>query len=71
MEDDFIACRQTQFKVNQLREVMYLARSTQLAVYAMLEIRGVMQACPRSPFVAATDEEKANIRNALDQLGVL
>jgi dihydrodipicolinate synthase/N-acetylneuraminate lyase len=71
MEDDFKACRQTQFKVNQLREVMYLARSTQLAVYAMLEIRGVMQAYPRSPFVAATDEEKAKIRNALDQLGVL
>lgn len=71
MQDDFESCRQTQFKVNQLREVMYLARSTQLAVYAMLEIRGVLQAYPRSPFVEATGEEKANIRKALGQLGVL
>ena len=71
MADDFEACRKTQFVVNELREVMYLARSTQLAVYAMLEIRGVMQAYPRSPFIAATEEEKANILSALDKLGVL
>jgi dihydrodipicolinate synthase/N-acetylneuraminate lyase len=50
---------------------MYLARSTQLAVYAMLEIRNVMKAYPRSPFVPATEEEKANIHKALDEMGVL
>jgi dihydrodipicolinate synthase/N-acetylneuraminate lyase len=71
MDNDFATCRETQFKVNELREVMYLARSTQLAVYAMLEIRNVMKAYPRSPFVAATKEEKANIHKALDQMGVL
>ena len=71
MDNDFEACRRTQFEVNQLREVMYLARSTQLAVYAMLEIRDVIQAYPRSPFVPATEEEKANIRKALDGLGIL
>jgi dihydrodipicolinate synthase/N-acetylneuraminate lyase len=71
MDNDFEACRRTQFEVNQLREVMYLARSTQLAVYAMLEIRDIIHAYPRSPFVPATEEEKSNIRKALDGLGVL
>jgi dihydrodipicolinate synthase/N-acetylneuraminate lyase len=71
MKDDLKACRKTQFEVNQLRDVMYLARSTQLAVYAMLEIRGIIQAYPRSPFVPATGEEKENIRKALVKLGVL
>lgn len=70
MNDDFKACRKTQFEVNRLREVMYLARSTQLAVYAMLEIRGIVTAYPRSPFVPATVEEKENITKALDRLGV-
>ena len=71
MRNDFEACRRTQFEVNRLREVMYLARSTQLAVYAMLEIRGVITAYPRSPFVPATAEEKKGMRKALDELGVL
>ena len=60
MENDYDACRETQFAVNRLRDVMYLAKSTQLAVYAMLEIRGIT-AFPRSPFVAASNEEKENI----------
>lgn len=71
MDNNFEACRQTQFEVNRLRDVMYLARSTQLAVYAMLEIRGILQAYPRSPFVAATEEEKRNMRTALERMGVL
>jgi dihydrodipicolinate synthase/N-acetylneuraminate lyase len=71
MKGDFGACRRTQFEVNRLREVMYLARSTQLAVYAMLEIRGALRAWPRSPFVPATAEEKERIREALDRMGVL
>jgi dihydrodipicolinate synthase/N-acetylneuraminate lyase len=71
MNNDLEACRKTQFQVNRLREVMYLARSTQLAVYAMLAIRGIIHAYPRSPFVPATDEEKRAIADALEQLGVL
>ena len=51
------ACARTQFKINELRDVMYLARSTQLAVYAMLEIRGILKAFPRQPFVPATSAE--------------
>jgi len=68
---DMEECRQTQFKVNMLRDVMYLARSTQLAVYAMLEIRGIIKAYPRSPFVPATEGEKEKIRQALHNMEVL
>ncbi len=71
MEGNFSACRQTQFLVNKVRDVMYLARSTQLAVYAMLEIRGILRTYPRSPFVPATEEEKGKIASALKALGVL
>ena len=38
---DYEACRKTQFEVNEMRDIMYLARSTQLAIYAMLEIRKI------------------------------
>ena len=71
MAGDMEACRKTQFTVNRMREVMYLARSTQLAVYAMAEIRGIITASPRSPFVPATAEEKKSIERELRALGVL
>ena len=68
---DLAACRATQFKVNRLREIMYLARSTQLAVYAMLEIRGVIKAYPRAPFIPASAKEKAEIKKELEKLAML
>jgi dihydrodipicolinate synthase/N-acetylneuraminate lyase len=71
MNNDSAACRETQFKINELRDVMYLARSTQLAVYAMLEIRNVVCAYPRAPFIPASHEEKEAIRSSLQQLEVL
>ena len=71
MNGEMDACRETQFQVNQMRDIMYLASSTQLAVYAMLEIRNVISAYPRSPFMPASKEEKDKIRDALIQLGVL
>lgn len=71
IKNDFEACRKTQFEVNQLRDIMYLAKSTQLAVYAMLEIRGIITAYPRSPFVPATDEEKEAMKKRLLELGVV
>ena len=71
MAGDFEACRKTQFEVNEMRESMYLARSTQLAIYAMLDIRGIVTCYPRAPFIPATDEEKAHIRSRLNQLGLL
>jgi dihydrodipicolinate synthase/N-acetylneuraminate lyase len=71
INNETVACRQTQFKVNALREVMYLARSTQLAIYAMLDIRNVISAFPRAPFIPAGPEEKENMRVALQKLGAI
>jgi len=71
MNKEYDKLRETQFKVNEIRDIMYLAKSTQLAVYAMLEIRGILKAYPRSPFIAATEEEKAAIRKRLAELNVL
>lgn len=68
---EYDACRDTQFQINNLRDTMYLARSTQLAVYAMLEIMGIIRAYPRSPFIPATDQEKASIRARLKDLHLL
>jgi dihydrodipicolinate synthase/N-acetylneuraminate lyase len=65
------ACRETQFTVNRLRDVMYLARSTQLAVYAMAAIRGIVKCYPRGPFVPASPEETRRIEQELVKLGVL
>lgn len=71
MENDFSACRETQFLVNEMRTLMYLAGSTQQAVYCMASIRGIIDAFPRSPFTPATEEQKKSMREALDKLGVL
>jgi dihydrodipicolinate synthase/N-acetylneuraminate lyase len=38
---------------------------------AMLEIRGIVTAYPRSPFVPATKQEKERIERALSELAVL
>ena len=68
MNGEYEEALKLQFKINQLRDVMYLARSTQLAIYAIAEIRGIMKAYPRSPFVPATKEEMGNLKNALSAL---
>lgn len=54
-----------------MRDIMYLARSTQLAIYAMLEIRGILKTYPRSPFIPASEEEKKHIRGRLVELGLM
>ena len=71
IRNDIEKCRETQFKVNKIRDIMYIARSTQLSIYAMLEIRGVMKAYPRSPFVPATQKEIGDIKDALQDLGMI
>ena len=71
MRGDYEACRQTQFRINELRDIMYIARSTQLAIYAMLEIRGVLKSYPRAPFIAATEGEKDQLRKRLCECGML
>jgi len=71
MRGDYEACRETQFIINQMRDIMYMARSTQLAVYAMLEIRGILTTYPRKPFLPALDADKEKMRQALRELKVL
>lgn len=71
MEGRYEDCLKTQFEVNELRDIMYIAKSTQLAIYAMLEIRGVLKCYPRSPFIPASEEEKAHIRSRLQALNLI
>lgn len=71
INNDYETCRETQFEVNKLRDIMYLAKSTQLAVYAMLEIRGIVKSYPRAPFIAASELEKENIRKSLKEMGFI
>ncbi len=54
-----------QFKVNRLRQIMCFSLSTQLAVYTVLELRGILAAYPRPSFTPATTEEKEAMRRAL------
>lgn len=67
-----IARAQTlQTRVNELRDIMYLAKSTVVAVYALLKIRGVCEAYPREPFVALGDREVAEMGEQLLKAGFL
>jgi dihydrodipicolinate synthase/N-acetylneuraminate lyase len=71
MSKKYDECRKTQFLINEIRDIMYLAKSTQLAVYAMLEIRGILKCYPRSPFIPASAEEKKAIAEKLAGLNLL
>lgn len=71
IDGDYEACRETQFVVNEMRDIMYLTFSTQMAIYAMLEIRGILRAYPRAPFIPATEEQKRAIRERLIELKIL
>lgn len=71
MAGEYEACRKTQFQINELRDIMYIAKSTQLAIYAMLEARGVLTCYPRAPFIPASTEEKEHISRRLCECGML
>jgi len=71
MRGDWEACRKTQFKINDLRDVMYLAKSTQLAIYSMLEIRGIVSSFPKKPFQHASPTEIASIKAKLIEMKLL
>jgi dihydrodipicolinate synthase/N-acetylneuraminate lyase len=66
--DDLV---KTQFLVDEAREIMYLAKSSQVAVFAMLELRGIVKAFPRAPFLPASDDQKAAIQIELRRIGLL
>ena len=63
--------RTLQARVNELRDIMYLAKSTVVAVYALLKIRGVCEAYPREPFIALNEKETAAMRQQLVKAGFL
>lgn len=63
--------RQVQAKVNEIRDIMYLAKSTVVAVYTMLKIRGVCEAYPREPFAPLSEGEVKLLKDKLIQLGML
>lgn len=71
MAGDYKKCLETQFKVNKCRDIMYLAKSTQLAIYAMLEVRGILKCYPRKPFIGANEEQKQAIRDELKKLELI
>jgi len=50
---------------------MYSAGSTIVAVYTMLELRGVVKAYPRSPFIQMGADRKNQFKEKLIELGVL
>ena len=60
-----------QWRVNALRDVMYLAKSTVVAVYALLKIRGVCEAYPREPFIPLSDQECDRMKAELAAGGFL
>lgn len=63
--------REIQRRVNRVRDIMYLAKSTVVAVYAMLDLRGICTVYPREPFVPLPADEKAILRVELEKAGLL
>ena len=68
---DIPRARSLQRRVNQLRDIMYLAKSTVVAVYALLKIRGICEAYPREPFIPLGEAESAAMRARLVEIGAI
>ena len=68
---DIIKCREIQKKVNALRDLMYSVGSTVVAVYNMLEFRGIVKTFPRNPFIQMKPDEKNKFKNKLIEFGIL
>lgn len=63
--------RELQLKVNGLRNIMYQAGSTMVAVYTILNMRGICEAYPREPFAAISEETKQKMQQDLTAYGML
>lgn len=68
---NIIKCREIQKKVNALRDLMYSAGSTIVAVYSMLEFRGIVKTYPRHPFIQMKLDEKNKFKNKLMEFRIL
>lgn len=71
VKNDLQKARELQYRVNSVRDVMYLFRSTVVAIYNMLRIRGVCEAYPREPFTELTRDEYSLLQTKLKELEVL
>lgn len=60
-----------QRRVNDLRDVMYTAGSTMVAVYELLHARGIDAGYPRLPFLPLAEEERGRLKSRLRAMGVL
>jgi len=68
---DMVKCREIQKKVNALRDLMYSVGSTVVAVYNMLEFRGIVKTYPRNPFIQMKPDEKNKFKDKLIEFGIL
>lgn len=71
IDDDIIKCREIQKKVNALRDLMYSVGSTVVAVYNMLEFRGIVKTYPRNPFIQMKPDKKNEFKDKLIEFGIL
>jgi len=71
IDGDMVKCRELQKKVNALRDLMYSVGSTVVAVYNMLEFRGIIKTYPRNPFIQMKPDEKNKFKNKLIEFGIL
>lgn len=60
-----------QRKVDELRDIMYSAGSTMVAVYELLRARGIDAGYPRRPFLPLKEEERLQLQDRLRRTGVL
>jgi hypothetical protein len=56
----------SQFRINKIRDIMYLARSYPIGSIAIAELKGLLRHIHAPPY-SATEEEKKLIRNALSE----
>ncbi len=63
--------RRLQMKVNTVRDIMYLAKSTVVAAYALLEFRGICKAYAREPFAPLSEDESRAIGEQLVKLELI
>ena len=71
IDGDIVKCREIQKKVNALRDLMYSVGSTVVAVYNMLEFRGIVKTYPRNPFIQMKPDEKNKFKDKLIESGIL
>ncbi|MGI6603533.1 MAG: dihydrodipicolinate synthase family protein [bacterium] len=70
-ERDYDRALDLQWRVNDLRDIMYSAGSTMVAVYELLRARGIDAGYPRRPFIPLAEEDRNQLRNRLRAIGVL